>query len=182
MEQASFLLPESPLVDEPTYLPFTQGQSLFDQGNLQCTINSRGNKIIRETCVGDAVSCYRNLNKPTMFSVMQSKGENKGKVSGYAPVIVLKGTPENPLSVKVSEASRQRILIKKVKNVHAKLMGVVCDAYSQPLTLKALNQLDCLTYNPYQGPNFYRVSDGKTFTGDLPYEYAIVCGSSVYCC
>lgn len=181
MKQASFLL-EPHDIEQPAYQPFTQGVSLFSQGNLSCMVNSRGKKTVRETSINDCVSCYRNLNQPSMFSVLQLNGNNKGKVSGYAPVIVLTGTPNNPLRVKVSEPSRQRILTQKRKNVHAMLQGIIVDAYAHPLTLKAINQLDCISYNPYKGPDFYRVRDGKTFKGHLPYTFAMVCGSNVYCC
>lgn len=114
MEQL-FSLPKTHLLDKPTYLAFVQGSSLFSQGVLRCSINSRGQEVIRETHIGDPVSCYRNLNKPAMFSIMQSTGVNKGRVSGYAPVIVIKGSEKHPLSVKVSEASRQRVLNQKRK-------------------------------------------------------------------
>lgn len=180
LQTAFSFLPE---VDDAPWMKYTQGQSLIVDGAFESVIDSRGDKTPRITRTGDAVSCYRNLNKfaQMMFSVKQDAGELKNKVTGYAKVFVIAGTPENPLRVKISEAGRLRVNREKRKNVHSSINGIVLDAYNQPLTLNALNKLDVLTYNPYLSPYFYRVSDGKTFDGELPYQYAMVCGANVYC-
>ncbi|MDC8832836.1 hypothetical protein [Alteromonas gilva] len=167
----------------PAYLPFTQGNSLLVDGVFECEVKSRKKIHVRQTRPGDAVSVYRNLNKyeKQMFSVMHNKGELKQRVAGYGKVVVLKATPERPLSVKLSESSRQRVLREQRKNVHAMIKGTFIDVFERPLTLRAFNELDTITYNPYKAKEFYRLSDNKHFSGDLPYTYAMVCGSNVYC-
>lgn len=60
------------------------------------------------------VRIYRNLNRPSLFSIVALSGEHKGKVLGYAPVVGISN-----VDLKVSEKQRHSVLEKQVRTVHA---------------------------------------------------------------
>lgn len=102
-------------------------------GNVFACKVGAGNKAeTRTTEVGEGILVYRNLNKPSFFSIKQTKG--KYKVSGYANSIVIK----NP-DFKISEASRQRVLERKSCIVicwaNLKVLKKEVSIYRQSLTL-----------------------------------------------
>lgn len=141
--------------------------SLFKNGQF-CTTVGKAERVCRRLM---KVRVYRNLNKPEFYSIMAMEGEDKGKVVGYARSVLL----ENCQLV-VSEASRQRVLREKRRNVHAFCQGIIVDASE---IVQALNGKECaITYNPYRMGSFFRRDD------DLPYTdgcaQTLLQGSDVY--
>ena len=59
------------------------GNSLLDKCGMLSQVAGRQ---LRQ---GDAVDCYRNLNKPNCFSIKARTGQNKGLVVGYGQAIVI---------------------------------------------------------------------------------------------
>ena len=88
------------------------------------------------------VEVYRNLAKDC-WSV-----RHRGIVIHRCQTITL----ENVV-FSVSEAGRQRVLRERRKNVHAVVRGTIVGF--EPLS----NGVE-VSYNPYLGPSFFRVSDG----------------------
>jgi hypothetical protein len=147
--------------------PKTLTDSLF-KGN---TFDSLVGKNERECTRLTKVRVYRNLNKPEFYSIMAMTGVNKGKVVGYARSVLL----ENCHLV-ISEASRQRVLRDKRKNVHAFCQGYICDASN---AVQALTGNECaITYNPYRMGSFFRRDDGVPYTGGC--TQVLLQGSDAY--
>lgn len=90
------------------------------------------------------VRVYKNLNNG-MISIQQN-----GKVVCHTDHVTLSN-----VFFKVSEASRQRVIRDKQRNVHAFICGMVVNFESQAITT---NKRD-ISYNPYKMPYFYRKSD-----------------------
>lgn len=129
----------------------------------------------RTTAVGDIVDCYRNLHRADCFSIRQRHGEFKNKVSGYAQSVIIK----HPQFI-VSEASRQRVLREKSRNVHAFVRGEFTDAYMCPLELSKLNNVIRVSYSPYLGGTFFQKDTGFAITQEDNRLYAVLCGSDVF--
>lgn len=157
----------------PFWKHLIEGQSRLNLDAVTSTINSNGKKIDRTLRVGDMVESYRNLNKPEFFSCKATKGENKGKVACYSKIIVL-----GDVAFKVSEASRQRILKQKSRNVHAYVKGEFLDCYDG--IFKPDDSLICVTYNPYKADWFYHRDSGEVLDKSVRSRYAILNGSNVY--
>lgn len=165
---------ESPKVNTDTpWKAFIDTASRLQKDAVESIINSNGKRIPRNTSVGDTVDAYRNLNKPEFFSCKQTKGENKGKVSCYAKVIVL-----GDVCFKVSEASRQRILKQQSRNVHAFVRGEFLDCFDGKFTPD--DSFICTTYNPYKGDWFYIRESGEPIPRNTTSRFAILHGSNVY--
>jgi hypothetical protein len=143
-------------------------------GSFTSTIQSRAEKVDRVSCIGDKVDCYRNINKPEIFSIRQQAGENKDKVTGYSKVVLLK----NP-SIKLSENSRQRVLKEKRKNVHAFVRGNLLGIANALTPEQAEMATARISYSPYRGMHFFDRNTGESVTGPLP-TYAVLYGADVY--
>lgn len=152
-----------------------KGMSMVEQGAFYSDINSRGEDIRRKTCVNDIVDCYRNLNKPSYFSCRQRAGGLKGKVSGYANILVI----ENPEFV-VSEVSRQRILRERSKNVHAFVRGKFYSAYEGVLCESLPSDFVEVSYSPYVSGSFYHIETRQPVQENELKRFAILFGSNVY--
>jgi len=147
-------------------------QPLMENDSFNSKIKSNKGEIERASKKDDIVDVYRNLNKPSFFSIRQVKNELKGKVSGYANIIVM----ENPL-IKISETSRLRVLRDKRKNVHAFIRGRLHSAYSGSIQL---NTLQSITYNPYKMGSFYFCENNEEVVPNDLLKYAVFYGSNVY--
>lgn len=99
---------------------------------------------------GERIRVYRNLNRPTLFSIVAQDGELRGKVLGYAPVIGM-----TDIELKVSDKLRATVLKKQVRNVHA---------YASSRFYACLHTLEqaceagssrCVTYQPYVHGYFF---------------------------
>lgn len=180
----------TPLVTQEAHIQFERyfnGASMLRAGKLTTIVGAGAKAQSRHTAVGDRVDCYRNLNKPTLFSIKQRDGEMKGKVSGYARAIILR----NPDLV-VSEKSRQRVLSEKSRNVHSFVRAEFVDAYGGDVILSKLGSYVRVSYSPYVAGNFFtllRNAQGeiikesiKPFFSVGGYKYAIVNGSDVFLC
>ena len=134
---------------------------------------------------GDLVDCYRNLNKPSMFSVRQREGLHKGLVSGYARAVILAA----PVFV-VSEKSRQRVLQPGgVRNVHAFVRGRFHSAFSSDLRPEVMQNLIRVSYSPYVSSRFFqleRTSAGEVVRssikplGEQHYSFAVLNQQDVF--
>jgi hypothetical protein len=151
------------------------GRSMLVDNGFSTDINSRGLVVTRQTFIGDKVDVYRNLNKPSYFSCKQREGEFKGKVSGYANIIVI----EAPEFI-VSEASRQRILSTKSRTVHAFVRGRLTGTFEGKLINPNDSRLLAVSYSPYLGAHFFRRDNNQPITRADYRKFAIVCGADVY--
>ena len=144
----------------------------MEKDSFNSKIKSNKGEVERASQKYDIVDVYRNLNKPSFFSIRQVKNEFKGKVSGYANIIVI----ENPM-IKISEASRLRVLRDKRKNVHAYIRGELHSAYNGNVQLSTLQSI---TYNPYKMGSFYFCDSNEEVGPNDLLRYAILYGSNVY--
>lgn len=99
---------------------------------------------------------YRNLNFGKHFSV-----KHMGKVSNYVESAHIKNG-----NFQVSEASRQRCLTQRRRNVHAFIVSAEEPA---PILFTPGIPLIEVSYNPYRGGTFYVKSTGDTvlFASDI---------------
>lgn len=115
------------------------------------------------------VFIYFNLNKKC-WSIRAMAGPQRGKVLHHAKAWSL----ENAF-FKVSEASRQRVLREKCKNVHAGVTGRLTawwglDGLPGLIGGDAIARANCqeerraVTYNPYKGPTFIERATGHPVT------------------
>jgi len=103
-----------------------------------------------EPAPGARVRVYRNLNRPTLFSVVALSGDHKGKVMGYAAVVGLAN-----VSLKVSERQRQGVLVKQVRTVHAFAEGTLVEMTSElPESCKRQSS-KVVTYQPFLAGFFF---------------------------
>lgn len=159
------------------------GTSLLHEGVFKTLVGSGKNAANRETKQGNKCCIYRNLNKPSFFSIKQMSGELKNKVSGYARSVVI----TNP-QFRVSEASRQRVL-REGRNVHAYIFGDFENAYDGDIQIDALTDYIRITYSPYVGGYFFTlqrdnegrmVKDSITRIDDASgYRYAVANGADI---
>jgi len=99
---------------------------------------------------GDRIRVYRNLNRPTLFSIVALDGEFRGKVLGYAPVIGM-----TDIELKVSDKLRAAVLKKRVRNVHAYASGhfhACVQTLEQACTAEPSR---FITYQPYVRSYFF---------------------------
>lgn len=120
------------------------------------------------------MNCYRNLNKHGFFSIQQRTGQLRGKISGYAPAVLISAPTLN-----ISEAGRSRVLKEKRKNVHAFLRGTLYATATQiPPELLSL-ACQVISYSPYHGPYFFDTANrSPVYTVKAP--FALAYGSNVY--
>lgn len=105
--------------------------------------------------VGMRCRVYRNLNRPTLFSIVADEGTHKGRVLGYAPVVAL-----TDVQFKVQAAGYERLHRTKVRNVHAMAIGrfkSVTDTLPEALMVAAR-----ITYHPFRQPYFFDRADPGT--------------------
>jgi 5-formaminoimidazole-4-carboxamide-1-beta-D-ribofuranosyl 5'-monophosphate synthetase len=100
------------------------------------------------------VFVYFNLHKK-LFSIKAMEGENKGKVIGHSPVVLL-----DDVTFKVSEAGRQRVIRERKKNVHAGVMGHL-NAQGIRLVIATRDLTTKVTYNPYKYQTFVEVETSE---------------------
>lgn len=119
-----------------------------------------------QICIGLPTQCYRNLNNGLM-SIRQKIGSS-WLVVGHADNLII----QNPIFY-VSEASRQRVIRSRKKNVHAWGCGILIGR-----NLESLPPLDEISYDPYLLPFFsWRDSDRRIERAD----YLIVIDNRAYC-
>lgn len=100
------------------------------------------------------VFVYRNLQKDC-FSVKALEGPQKGRV-----VMRVKNLCLSSAFFKVSKAGRNRVLEMKQKNVHAGVVGQLCN-----MNLQLTNEV---TYNPYKSDTFYlKSTEGSIETANF---------------
>ena len=100
------------------------------------------------------VYVYFNLTRK-IWSVKALEGERKGKVIAHMPCLELADC-----TVKVSEASRQRVIRRGERDVHAGIIGTLV---GEPGAVPA--GAASVTYNPFRGPTFTIRETGADFTG-----------------
>jgi hypothetical protein len=147
-------------------------QSLFpnEKSSFSCLINAKNNTF-RVTKRNDRVDIYRNLHKPSMFTIRQRAGELAGKVSGYSQSILL----SSPQLI-VLESGRQRVLKERRKHVHAFVRGILCDAYTKPLPIPS-DIGTRITYNPYRNNKFFDTLTDKNINHSILDFYILLQGT-----
>lgn len=113
------------------------------------------------------VMIYWNLHK-LCWSVKALTGENRGRVIKHVNTFHL-----SDVSFRVSEAGRQRVIREKRKNVHAGIVGYLCD----PRDIPTENMIE-VTYNPYFTPKFINKSTQEEVSG---FAYTTSFGKRVFC-
>lgn len=96
------------------------------------------------------VRIYRNLNRPSLFSIVALSGPEKGRVLGYAPVVGISN-----VDLKASEKQRNGVLEKQVRTVHAfaegDLVGIASDLPEECRARPAR----VITYQPFRSAYFF---------------------------
>ena len=109
---------------------------------------------------------YFNLSKK-LYSLRPCEGPNKGKVIGHCTSVSMRD-----VQFRVSEASRQRVLRDRQKNVHATARGIVTHAIGENISIDNGQELTPnhakakgkrVTYCPYRSGSFQTV-ENDTFT------------------
>jgi hypothetical protein len=91
---------------------------------------------------GQQVRVHFNLHSHD-WSIVAMEGDEKGRVIGHAPELSL-----IDCAFKVSEASRQRVILKRCRSVHAWITGKLTTKASMPVEARGF------TYNPYRAGTF----------------------------
>ena len=94
-------------------------------------------------------SVYRNLHKPTMFSIKQS-----GIVIGWASTIELEGS----IGFHVGESGRIRVTKQRRKNVHSWIKSDNYKILDAPVNLDDYKEL---WYSPYFTQFYHCIKTGK---------------------
>jgi hypothetical protein len=102
--------------------------------------------------IGDRVRVYRNLPlfKHRVFSIMAMSGPCKGLVLGYSRVVGLER-----VTFKVSEATRQKVIAKNCRTVHAFAEGYIASLSSTLPDSCQGEDVGKITYNPFLSGHFY---------------------------
>lgn len=131
------------------------------------------------------VNVYRNLSPQyrgqRAWSVMALEGPRKGKV-----IDIVDGVVVRDASFVVSEASRQRVIRERSKNVHAFVRGELVESF--PLdSLPKKADGDALapgrgatvpvSYDPYKAGHFFRLDNGQAVSGS---SLVVVAPQGVY--
>jgi hypothetical protein len=131
------------------------------------------------------VNVYRNLKpqyrQQRAWSVMAHEGPKRGKVIDIVDAAVVRDA-----RFVVSEASRQRVIREKAKNVHAFVRGELVKTF--PLdTLPKNVQGDALvpgrtgwvrvSYDPYHAGHFFRTDNGQPVGGA---DLVVIAPAGVY--
>jgi hypothetical protein len=95
------------------------------------------------------VKVYFNIQKK-MFSIMANEGDRKGIVIAHCHEVYLRD-----VVFKVSEASRQRVIKEKQKNVHAFAVGTLI---TKPFSHHGEEEV---SYNPYVAGHFFMKSNDE---------------------
>ena len=105
---------------------------------------------------------YFNLSKK-LYSLRPCEGPNKGKVIGHCTSVSMRD-----VKFRVSEASRQRVLRDRQKNVHATARGIVTHAIGENISIDNGQELTPnhakakgkrVTYCPYRSGSFQTVKN-----------------------
>ena len=129
---------------------------MWEQGTCPDKINNTWDKAGID--ISQPVRVYRNVTK-NCFSVEQ-KVNKRWKVLAHVPSVYLTN-----VEYKVSEASRQRVLKEKRKNVHARLTGYISSVRDLEDAIiwedKTFNRV---WYNPYLTDSFKLQTKQTTMT------------------
>jgi hypothetical protein len=105
---------------------------------------------------------YFNLSKK-LYSLRPCEGPNKGKVIGHCTSVSMRD-----VQFRVSEASRQRVLRDRQKNVHATARGIVTHAIGENISIDNGKEITPnhakakgkrVTYCPYRSGSFQTVKN-----------------------
>lgn len=122
------------------------GPSLLDSDGIYRAVEQR------QLRAGDAIDCYRNLNRPHSFSVKSRDGIHNGLVTGYGRSVVI----AKPWLV-VGEKARQRVIKERRKNVHSYVRGTLVDLFDGDLISARMAGCIRVSYSPYVSGNFYQL-------------------------
>ncbi|MFQ3214969.1 MAG: hypothetical protein ACI9C9_002515 [Marivirga sp.] len=115
-----------------------------------------------EPKAGERVRVYRNLNMPTHFSIMAMAGPNKYRVLGHAKAVHLIN-----VSLKVSTTTREKVVLEKVRTVHAYADGF----YQKSEDVLPNNFTGCdarsVTYQPFVRGYFFNRDEPEVPVGKI---------------
>lgn len=121
--------------------------------------------------IGSRVKAYRNLNKPSHFSVKAKGSDGKEKVQGYSTILCL----SHVTFTGGHGASQKKIQSGGHREVHAYAVGTL---ESLPAGFKATTRMVEVTYRPKEREGFFIAKTGQTVTqADLVY----LANSKMYC-
>lgn len=109
------------------------------------------------------VFVYFNLHRKC-WSVKALEGDRKGLVIMHCLELFLKD-----VTFKVSEAGRQRVIREQRKNVHAGVVGTICDPILRVTW-------DRVSYNPYKAGHFVNSEGNPVYNA----EYASMADRKVW--
>lgn len=100
--------------------------------------------------IGDRVRVYRNLNKPSFYSILAMSGENKGRVLGYSKAVHLTN-----IKFIVSAKTREKVVLNKCRTVHAYAEGDFAEALG--CIPEKINRTEArrITYQPFIHGHFF---------------------------
>lgn len=101
---------------------------------------------------GQKVRVHFNLHTRD-WSIVAMDGPDKGRVIGHASEVTL-----SDCTFRVSEASRQKVIEKNCRSVHAWVFGLLAATERLPADATGF------TYNPYRAPTFTRRSNNQPIT------------------
>lgn len=103
-----------------------------------------------EPLPGQRVRVYRNLNKPAFYSILAMGGDDKGKVVGYAKAVSL-----TDIEFLVSEKTRNKVLEKQCRTVHAYAQGLYESSNETLPETFTKAQIVNITYQPFINAYFF---------------------------
>jgi hypothetical protein len=110
----------------------------------------------------ERVRVYRNLNMPTLFSIMAMTGPNKYRVVGHAKAVHLAN-----ITLKVSTTTREKVVLEKVRTVHAYADGF----YQKSGCVLPHNFTGCdvknVTYQPFIRGYFFNRDEPQVPVGKI---------------
>lgn len=121
----------------------------------------------RTLAPGTSVRVCRNLNRPAYYSIKALSGPNKGKVVGHAKAIALRD-----IIFRVSEKTRQTVIRKQERSVHAFADGTVIGTRDELPKNLCTDDACVVTYQPYLAGHFFYCSHPKTPVEKLEHAWA----------
>lgn len=106
------------------------------------------------------VSVYWNTHK-RCWSIRADTGERRGTIIHHARMVILEDC-----TFWVSEVRRQRVLLRRQKNVHAFVRGILVD-HGEDVAADCTGRR--VSYNPYKGPCFVTEDGDNIHKADRVY-------------
>lgn len=121
--------------------------------------------------IGEKVKAYRNLNKPSFFSVKAKGDDGREIVQGYSQFLILGEVTFSG----GNSAAQKKIQNGEARSVHAYAIGTLlkCEAFDVNV-----NGFIEVTYRPKERAGFFRVDTGEEVTSCT---VCLLMNSKMYC-